>query len=128
MFQNDTKKFYNMVESNFTSRFRRVSLKALEMVIRETPVDTGCARANWNVKEGTPDESFNSLITDKTGGKTIAKGMTTTSGAKPDKTLFLTNATPYIMILEQGYSKQALGGIVSPTIVVVKSLIDRGLL
>lgn len=128
MFGNDIAKFMNDTDAELTKRFRRVSLKALAMVVDATPVDTGCARANWNVKDGFPNEYYNSAITDNSGGKTIANGTSVISSATPDKTLYLTNSTPYIGVLEWGYSIQAPAGMVKPTVVTLKNLMERGLI
>lgn len=99
-FAEDIRKFVGMSEKNLTKKFRRVSLKALGMVVIDTPVKTGCARGNWNVQIGNPNTDFHPEKADKAGGATITEGKSVIDTSEPDKTLFLTNSTPYIGILE----------------------------
>jgi len=99
-----------------------VTIKLLGAVVLDTPVDTGRARANWNISQDQPDRTVNE-DTDK-GGVTVLNKITAevqkTSGDTP---VFLTNNLPYIGGLENGNSKQAPQGMVRRNIVRFARLI-----
>ena len=76
-------------------------------IVRKTPVDTGRARANWNVSHGSEDTS----VTDKTmehGLKYKQKDIPVPDG---DGKAFISNNLPYIATLEYGgYPKKVEKG------------------
>jgi len=74
-------------------------------IVRKTPVDTGRARANWNVSIGEPDSS----TTEKT--RKSPKPLSSMPEPKGDESIFITNNLPYIETLEYGgYPKKPKGG------------------
>ena len=95
-------------------------------IVKKTPVDTGRARANWNVSVGHEDTS----TTDET--RRSPKSESSLPKAKGDKSIFISNNLPYITTLEyggypnppkkdggktvNGYSKQAPEGMVGVTL------------
>lgn len=100
-------------------------------IVRKTPVDTGRARANWNVSTGSPDTSTTTQ-TQKT-----AQPKKTIPEPKGDESIFIANNLPYITTLEyggfpnppksktgkteNGYSKQAPNGMVGVTVANAKA-------
>lgn len=92
----------------WSSRLIRKSGETLyRAVFERTPIDTGRARANWNCSVNTPDPSFRESA-DLDPGK--ASGAF--AGAKAGDFLYITNAAPYILELENGHSDQAPDGMV----------------
>ena len=95
-------------------------------IVKKTPVDTGRARANWNVSVGSPD-----LSTTEDTRKT-PKSKDKIPDPNGDESIFISNNLPYITKLEyggypnppkkgsgktvNGYSKQAPEGMVGVTL------------
>lgn len=75
---------------------RKISFELYTKITRRTPVDTGRARANWNISVGKPDYSTTSSV--KVKPPLLNKG----EGA-----IYITNNLPYISALELGHSKQS---------------------
>ncbi len=105
-FERDLNAFVKDTGVELEQVVRKVALDVHNRVSEKTPVDTGRARGNWNVKAGSPD-----LSTDNTGLSsvlTLKKG----DGNKP---IYITNNLPYAQKLEDGHSKQAPAGMVALT-------------
>lgn len=79
-------------------------------IVRRTPVDTGRARANWFLSEGTPRIE----TTSSTSAQSFSASALT--GRNP---IYITNSLPYIVPLEYGHSKQAPAGMVRTAIAMV---------
>ncbi len=93
---------------------RDVATAILQKVVPATPVDTGQARANWqvNVANEVPDVPFLKGHVDPDGQGTVAAGMAVIAGARiPGQTIFISNSAPYIEALDQGWSGQAPFGM-----------------
>lgn len=96
---------------------KKVMLEAFSSVINMTPVDTGRARGNWVVSQGSYSTGYNTDSFDKSGSQALAKAATGVTAAKiGDSSIYLTNSLPYIQKLEYGYSKQAAEGMVRVTL------------
>ena len=102
---------------------RAVALETVSRVMLRTPVDTGRARANWNVTMDAPDTDTND-DTDwqgKLGGNQGFVGEAEFAGGR---SLFLSNGQPYIERLEAGYSKQAPAGMVELTMAEMSAFVE----
>jgi hypothetical protein len=73
-----------------------------------TPVDTGRARASWDIKQGSPSDYLPPEET-AAGAKDVTSELATITGKQ---TVYVTTAIPYMKYLEQGSSKQAPAGMV----------------
>lgn len=104
------KEFNEKAEAEATRRLRRVSLKALEMIVTATPVLTGCCRANWQIGIGRLQRNYNAKIMDKSGGATINQGLGHITRAKLGVDVFIENSCPYVIPLENGWSRQRPAG------------------
>ena len=103
-----------------------ISLYALNGVVMKSPVDTGRFRGNWNVAIGAPDMTTTENV-DPSGGETIQRGgavIATYSSLDNFPPVFLTNNLPYAVRLEDGYSKQAPGGMVGLTVAEINARFD----
>lgn len=92
---------------------RKVALDAYSRVTRKTPVDTGRARANWNVGTGRPD-----LSTTKVGESSPPPSLKKGDG---EAAIYITNNLDYISDLEDGSSKQSPNGMVSITMLELEA-------
>lgn len=87
-----------------------------------TPVDTGRARASWNMNVGSPDLSV--APEPPPGGSVQARGVPVV-GAIPDgQPLIISNNLPYIVPLNNGHSAQAPTGFVQATVREVLGQVD----
>lgn len=94
------------VEERISRTVAQTAGLVLATVVPATPVDTGHARANWQVSVDSP--LTNELAAeDKTGMVTINKGKAIAEQRKQGQTIYITNNTPYIGELNQGSSAQA---------------------
>jgi len=95
----------------FTEKQVRGTLFGLSSrIIKESPVDTGRFRGNWQASIGSPVLSTTSRL-DRTGAGSINDAAVTVQGLKLGQTFYLTNNLPYARRLEYGsHSKQAPNG------------------
>lgn len=100
---------------------QKAAIQALRGLVLGTPVDTGRARANWNVATGEADLS----TTEDTGWESkLNEGTARIANANPYSVIWLSNALDYIMPLEQGHSQQAPTGWVESTLRRVEDQFD----
>lgn len=106
---------------------RKSTMQVFSAVVSKTPVDTGRARANWNVSRGNADATTTESTDQARGQAEAAKALNEPAGG----VVFLANGLPYIRTLEyggypnppkngkgktvNGYSKQAPAGFVRTT-------------
>ncbi len=108
------------VRVNTDKLVKDVAIKALDVVVHRTPVDTGQARANWQVSITHASPSTDQLLghTDPTGDGTVAKGTAEILSHKRQagETIFISNSLDYIVPLDMGWSSQAPMGMVAQAI------------
>lgn len=103
-FNADLVAFSKKVGVNFETVVRKVSIDIWNDVTTLTPVDTGRARASWNVSEeyanlAVKPESYNGS----------GKGAVGRISGKQD--VIISNNVEYIVFLEEGSSEQAPAGM-----------------
>ena len=79
---------------------RKFAFACYAEIAKRTPVDTGRARANWNVSVGKPDYSTDEEKTCKDGEPLPHKE--SEFEADGDESIYITNNLPYIKTLEFG--------------------------
>lgn len=85
---------------------RRAAIAINQTVVLATPVDTGHARANWQVGLGSaPKNELDEE--DKAGGPTLARNNSAIGKSPLRKAIFLSNLVPYIGELNRGSSAKA---------------------
>lgn len=89
---------------------RGLTIELFAGVVRDTPVDTGRARGNWQTTTEAPAAAAIERL-DRSGGAAVAEIVANTPPKVGGKT-YLANNVPYIMPLEEGYSAQAPNGMV----------------
>jgi hypothetical protein len=109
----DISKFAAKAKGDTRTIIRKITMEAFKRVILKTPVDTGRARANWSIGEGT---TFSIMDTDKSGTATLRRTSEGVNAWECTGSIFLTNNLAYILPLEYGHSKQAPGGMVRLTV------------
>lgn len=114
-FELDIKKFKEKVKDRSKLVLQKTALEIHKGVVVSTPVDTGRARAGWDVgiNNVTPGAAANM-------GKTIQEivnaGELTIKQAEADDAIFVSNNVNYIEFLENGSSEQAPNGMVKKTL------------
>ena len=90
-----------------------LGVEAYKNVTALTPVDTGYARASWNISQVSPDESIEDKKKFSGEGIQIAKAVNNrklssfTYDINSSPAVFVTNNVPYIVELENGHSEQS---------------------
>lgn len=122
----DLNKYANKAKTDIKKVRKSYAFALYSSIVKKTPVDTGRARANWNVSVGSPDIS----TTEET--RKSPKPKDSMPDANGDESIFISNNLPYITTLEyggfpnppkkdggktvNGYSKQAPNGMVGVTL------------
>lgn len=106
---------------------RALGFEALGRVMNKTPVDTGRARANWNVSEGDEDATTDpdATIEDVPPKQREGEGRIELMQFWEGDVLYVTNGLPYIQPLEDGHSGQAPQGMARLTVEELRPLADR---
>ena len=78
-----------------------VSFDLFKRIVKNTPVDTGRARASWNIQAGTPD-----LSVPPEGLPSYAPNLFPIVAWRPFLKVWITNNLDYIVPLEEGHSKK----------------------
>jgi len=113
-FQRQAGKFVPHVKGISEDTVRKGALGiGLKGLIFKTPVDEGVARGNWNVEFDKKDTSVKENA--KGGARSASRGVNKLERFKLGQTIYFTNALPYIIPLEFGWSTQAPNGMLRLT-------------
>jgi hypothetical protein len=110
----------SQVENSASRLVKAVAIRSLKSLVKNTPVDKGVARSNWRVGIGAPTRA---VISAYSPGKNLGIGETANASAAINagrarinslrsttaglsKSIYISNATPYIGLLNDGSSKQ----------------------
>ena len=93
-------------------------------IIKESPVDTGRFRGNWQASLNTPKQGRLQQF-DKSGASAINDMSSVVAGLKMGQTFYLANNLPYARRLEYGYSKQAPSGFLRINVMRVQSELQK---
>ena len=101
---------------------RAIKLELFSSVIKDTPVDTGRARGNWQTSVSAPKTN----TIERRGEAGSLNEMRNNLGGL-DSTTYLTNNLPYIEALEHGHSIQARSpdGMVRKNIARINQIIRQ---
>lgn len=102
----DIAKFKVTVKESIQRSVELIALDLYNRIVNKTPVDTGKAKANWNLSVETQDTT----VTENTKRKNISS----LNGIDPtkDNLIYITNYLHYVYELEHGKSGQAPAGMV----------------
>jgi len=115
-FINEIDDFVASIPDKVTTLQKKIVLEALRRVVLKTPVDTGRARANWQVTIAKPATSVIDNFSELSDGAVIEKGLVAIAELPPYQIVFVSNNVNYIEFLEEGSSKQAPEGMAALTI------------
>jgi len=111
------KKFADKLMIDMNLVIKKVAFDVYKGVNEKTPVDTGYARASWNISPHHPDPSIENAKKYPSGTKPFRRfgsmgnenlhKQRSADTSKPVTRWFITNNVPYILYLEAGHSKQS---------------------
>ena len=101
---------------------RAISLELFSSVVKDTPVDTGRARGNWQTSLGSPKDSE---INRNGSGPALAEVAAESAKFGMGKVIYLSNGLPYILRLEYGWSKQQPGGMARRNAARIQSIVRK---
>ena len=122
-FAGDVAKFAKLTNSSMDETGRAIALELFSSIIKDTPVDTGRARGNWQTSIGAPASGQ----TDRKGeGPALAEVSQETASFGAGKVIYLTNNLPYIYRLEYlGWSKQSPDGMARKNVARIQSIVRK---
>lgn len=120
-FRADVARFTAATEKASDEIVRGVTISLFTSIIKDTPVDTGRARGEWQATTETPASGENGRE-DTSGAGSISEVISKTPLIAGGETL-LTNNLPYIEDLEYGSSKQAPAGMVRKNLARITRLV-----
>jgi len=108
-FEADLEKFAIKTNIDIQTVLDKVTIDLFRDIIERTPVDTGYARANWNLNPTVPDTTINPAKAPKKGEKIDYNAINANQEKRISKAekYYITNSLPYIIALEEGHSKQS---------------------
>lgn len=117
-FKGDLKKLAEKLDINIGIVQRKITFDLFTKITLRTPVDTGRARAGWDVTVGEPTAYVPPEGT--YGDKPFPEGVQI-NGEQPS---YVVNNLEYIEALEHGHSKQAPAGMVRISMLEVQAEIE----
>lgn len=109
---------------------KKIGFDLHRRIVLKTPVDTGRARASWNISVNQPDRSVEPEIPDDqklSAGAAAKKALAKQQAIGklgPTDEIWISNNLPYIVALERGHSRQAPAGMVAVSLAEVYAEID----
>lgn len=99
---------------------RGTLLSFTRRVIRETPVDTGRLRGNWQSSLNVPEMGQLQTM-DKTGSNASSDAQVSLDKLKLGDIFWFTNNLPYARRIEEGWSQQAPQGMLRRNVALLVS-------
>ena len=122
-FASDVAKFAKLTNSSLDETGRAITLELFGSVIKDTPVDTGRARGNWQTSIGAPKDGE---INRDGAGPALAEAASESAKFGMGKVIYLANGLPYIYRLEfLGWSKQSPDGMVRKNVARIQSIVRK---
>lgn len=121
-FENRMTKLAQRAVRKSNEGMKEVALATINALITDTPKKTGQAAANWQAAIGVlPD--FKPGYTDIPGARAAARAVI--DARKPGDRINISNATPYIGLLNQGSSQQAPAMFVEKALARARQQVKR---
>lgn len=111
--------FAKAINVNLSTVCQRIALDAYARITTRTPVDTGRARASWQLSVGSPEGAV------PAAGTHPAPGLPNVSKIDGSQEIWIASNLDYIQALEDGHSKQAPSGMVTITAAEISAEIEQ---
>lgn len=109
-FADDVRRFSVKAGESADKTVRAVTVSLFNGIIRDTPVDEGRLRGDWQTTVGTPAAGENGRV--DPGGRAAMAEVEANTPEGAGQLTYLTNSMPYAEAIEEGSSKQAPEGMV----------------
>lgn len=122
-FASDVEAYAKKAGASLDETSRAIVLELFGSVIKDTPVDTGRAKGNWQTTIGAPANS----TVDRLGeSEALADVSQQTASFGAGKVIYLSNNLPYIYRLEyDGWSDQAPAGMVRKNVARIQQIVSK---
>ena len=122
-FASDMEAYAKKAGASLDETSRAIVLELFGSVIKDTPVDTGRAKGNWQTTIGAPASG----AVDRLGeSEAIADVSQQAASFGAGKVIYLSNNLPYIYRLEyDGWSQQAPGGMLRKNIARIQQIVAK---
>ena len=122
-FASDVEEYAKKAGASLDETSRAIVLELFGSVIKDTPVDTGRAKGNWQTTIGAPASG----TVDRLGeSEALADVSQQTASFGAGKVIYLSNNLPYIYRLEyDGWSQQAPGGMLRKNVARIQSIVAK---
>lgn len=122
-FASDVEAYAKKAGASLDETSRAIVLELFGSVIKDTPVDTGRAKGNWQTTIGAPASG----TVDRLGeSEALADVAQQTASFGAGKVIYLSNQLPYIYRLEfDGWSQQAPGGMLRKNVARIQSIVAK---
>lgn len=124
-FSEQIKAFTAKVEVAANNSARNIIGDIADELIFRTPVDTGRARANWQLGVNAINKKVNLNTFDPEGDATSNKLYSLIPKNVLGLSIYIANSVPYIYDLENGRSKQAPNGMIKLTQIRFRQIIKN---
>ena len=121
-FASDVAKFAKLAGASVDETGRAIVLELFGSTIKDTPVDTGRARGNWQTSMDSPATGETDRKSEQAA---LAEVSQEAASFGAGKVIYLSNGLPYIMRLEYGWSKQQPGGMVRRNVARIQSIVRK---
>ncbi len=118
------RKLAGRIEENVENVVSETAIAVSQTVILATPVDTGRARANWQLEIGAPARTQLDRV-DPSGQQTMAENNTRARTRKLGQDIFISNNLDYITPLNEGTSSQAPAGFVEMAVEKASTVVAK---
>lgn len=124
-FKRQMKEVEKKISDAIEKTMRATALEMFSEIVLKTPVDTGRLRSNWQASLNNPIGSKLDGV-DYAGNNTIIRGGgKINSYTLKDSSIWFANNMPYASRIENGSSRQRPEGMVSSTISMFKTELER---
>ena len=121
-FASDVAKYAKLAGASVDETGRAIVLELFGSVIKDTPVDTGRARGNWQTSIGSPASGE----VDRLGEREALSELGSETGKfVGGQVIYLSNQLPYIQRLELGWSDQAPAGMVRKNVARIQQIVAK---
>jgi hypothetical protein len=122
-FSDDVQGFAAKAGKSVDETMRAIALELFSSTIKDTPVDTGRARGNWQTTIGAPATGEVDRLGEGDAIKEVSETVADFSGGK---VIYLSNNLPYIYRLEyDGWSDQAPGGFLRKNVARIQNIVRK---
>lgn len=109
-------RFAKQIGIEVSTVVKKLSFDIFADVVSGTPVDTGRAMNNWVINVGSPKREVTDQGGDEGSIRADKRAEAFNIRVGPFSTVWISNSLPYIVVLEEGSSKQAPRGWVAAAI------------